>query len=132
MRTIVLGILSVFLVSTALVSCSKGGGSGEAALVVSTTPTDKSVQAASPGPFTLSVDVTSAMPPQGVTIAVTASIDGTSNSTFYTKSTSTTTAVTNFTLTGTPTGVSCLVNISVTSNDKASNVWTGSYNYSAK
>jgi hypothetical protein len=72
------------------------------------------------------------MPPQGVTIAISAAIDGQSGSPFFTKSTSTSQAINNFTLTGTPSQQTCLVTITVTSNDKASNVWTGSYRYSMK
>lgn len=135
MRFIILGLLSAVLVSGALVSCgSKGGGAPEAALVVSTTPpADGAVQPAAPGPdFTLAVDITSVMPPQGVTITVTASVDGTANSTFFTKSLNTTSITSSFTITGTPAQESCLVNITVTSNTKSTNVWTGSYLYSMK
>ncbi|OJW57187.1 MAG: hypothetical protein BGO55_12795 [Sphingobacteriales bacterium 50-39] len=111
-----------------------GGGSKsspEATLTVSTTPAINTTQVPALGPFNLNVTITSAMPAKGVTIAVTAAPDGTTNN-FFTKSTSTTTASNNFSITGTPVAVVSVVNITVTSNSTSTNTWTGSYRYSAK
>ena len=138
MRTTLLKVFSAFLICAAFTACGKGGGGGnnstpEATLTVTTNPANGSTQAAAPGPtFTLAVTVTSTMPPQGVTIAISAAIDGQSGTPFFTKSTSTSQAINNFTITSTPSQQTCLVTITVTSNDKSSNVWTGSYRYSMK
>jgi hypothetical protein len=40
--------------------------------------------------------------------------------------------LTTFTITNTPVGVQCIVEIKVTSLSKSSNQWTGSYHYSRK
>jgi hypothetical protein len=111
-----------------------GGGSKstpEATLTVTTTPAVNSTQAPAVGPFNLNVTITSAMPAKGVTIAVTAAPDGTTNN-FFTTSKSSTTASNNFNITGTPVAVVSVVKITVTSNSTSSNTWTGSYRYSAK
>ncbi|HVU54012.1 MAG TPA: hypothetical protein VHD83_03115 [Puia sp.] len=111
-----------------------GGGSKsspEATLAVTTTPAVNTTLAPALGPFNLNVKITSAMPAKGVTIAVTAAPDGTSNN-FFSKSVSTTTASNDFSITGTPVGVVSVVNITVTSNSTSTNTWSGSYRYSAK
>jgi hypothetical protein len=111
-----------------------GGGSKnapEATLAVTTTPAINTTQAPAVGPFTLNVTITSAMPAKGVTIAVTAAPDGTTNN-FFTTSKSTTTASNDFNITGTPVGVVSVVKITVTSNSTSTNTWSGSYRYSAK
>jgi len=111
-----------------------GGGSKsspEATLSVTTTPAVNTTQAPAVGPFNLNVTIKSAMPAKGVTIAITAAPDGTSNN-FFTKSTSTTSASNDFSITGTPVAVVSVVTITVTSNSTSTNTWTGSYRYSAK
>lgn len=132
---------ALFFISTILLSsgCKKssgggggGGGTTEANLAVTTNPTNGSVQAASVGPFNLSVTITSAMPSGGVKIEVTAKREDTGVQHFTQTIASTSAATSNFTLTNTPQNVSCLVDIKVTSNSKPSNTWTGSYRYSRK
>jgi hypothetical protein len=132
MRLTILGVLSVLMMGAVLNSCgSKGGGTAEATLAVTLTPPNGSTQAISPGPFGVAVQITSTMPPKGVTIAITAEVDGTS-SPFYTTSGSSSTATNSFSITNTPAQETCVVNVTVTSNTEASNVYTGSYRYSAK
>jgi hypothetical protein len=123
-----------FLLVCSAVACGKGGGSTpEATLAVTTTPASGSTQAAAPGPtFALNVTVTSTLPPKGVTIAISAYVDGQSNSPFFTNSASSTSASNNYTITGTPSQETCVVSITVTSNTSSSNTWTGSYRYSMK
>jgi hypothetical protein len=136
MRLIILGLLAALAVNTTLVSCGgKGGSSAEAALTVTTNPTTvgNDVQAPAPGPdFPLTVQITSVMPPKGVTIVVTAAEDGTANSTFFTQTLNTTSISNSFSITKTPALVNCIVNITVTSNTKSTNVWSGSYLYTMK
>ena len=122
-----------------VINCSdKGGGGGgggstsEANLVVTTNPPAGSIQPAAPQTdFPLTVSITSAMPPQGVTIDVKAAPDG-STTNFFTESRSSTTPNNNFTITGTPVGVVSVVTVTVTSKTKATNTVTLSYRYSRK
>src|SRR6187200_3729343 len=133
------GLLQLFIVPAIILgigSCSDkggggggGGGGGEANLAVTLNPPAGSTQPAAPQiDFPLTVSITSAMPPQGVTIDVKAAPDG-STTNFYTESKSTTAANNNFTITGTPTGVVCVVTVTVTSKTKATNTVTLSYRY---
>jgi hypothetical protein len=141
----VLRLLSLFLISAILVSsgCKKssggggggggGGGTTEANLVVTTNPANGSVQAPSNGPFDLTVTITSTMPPNGVKIEITArKDDGTNPAPFFTSTNNTTSAVNNYTITGTPAATQCIVDIKVTSLTKSTNTWSGSYRYSRK
>ena len=121
-----------------IISCSdKGGGGGggggtEANLVISTNPPANSVQPAAPqADFPLTVSITSAMPPQGVTIDVKAAPEG-STTNFFTETRSSTSANNNFTITNTPVGVVCVVTVTVTSKTKATNTVSASYRYSRK
>ncbi len=128
-------LLSVLAVAT-LPACSNkegGGGSNEVNLSVETTPANGATEAPAPGPdFPLKVEIKSAMPPSGVKIEVTAKQDGTAT-TFFTTSSNTTSATNNnFTITGTPKTVICVVDVKVTSLSKPTNIWTGSYKYSKK
>lgn len=134
MRLVMLGIISALLISSTLVSCgSKGGGTPEAALVIATTPQNGATEAIAPGPdFSLAVTVTSTMPPNGVTIVVSASVDGSSSPAFFSAKQSTSTATTNFTITSTPAQEVCVVTVTVTSNTKATNSATSTYRYSMK
>jgi Flp pilus assembly protein TadG len=133
MRLTMLGLISgLFMMGALLTSCGGGGGgTAEAALAVTITPNNGSTQAASPGPFTCTVQVTSTMPPKGVTITVTAEVDGTSTA-YYTSSVNNSQVTNTFNITNTPTLQTCVVNVSVVSNTKSTNTWTGSYRYSAK
>jgi len=139
----VLRLLSLFLISAIFVSsgCKKssggggggGGGTPEATLVVTTNPPNGSVQAASNGPFDLTVTITSTMPPSGVKIEITArKDDGTNPPPFFTSTNNSTTSVNNYSITGTPATTQCIVNIKVTSLTTSTNTWSGSYRYSRK
>ncbi|HET9745239.1 MAG TPA: hypothetical protein VFP97_05980 [Chitinophagaceae bacterium] len=134
-------LATAFLLSAivlGIVSCSdKGGGGGgggasEANLVIILNPPANSVQPAAPQTdFPLTVSITSAMPPQGVTIDVKAAPEG-STTNFFTETRSSTSATNNFTITSTPVGVVCVVTVTVTSKTKATNTVTASYRYSRK
>ena len=134
-------LLQLFIVPAIIIgicSCSdKGGGGGgggttEANLAVTLNPPAGSTQPAAPQTdFPLTVSITSTMPPQGVTIDVKAAPDG-STTNFFTETRSSTQANNNFTITGTPTGVVCVVTVTVTSKTKATNAVTLSYRYTRK
>lgn len=132
-RIIVFLLMSLTLIS----ACSKGGGGGtpppsEANLTVTTDPANGSTQLPALGPYNLKVSITSAMPPNGVKIDITAKKDDGTNTVYFTNSVNKTTAVNDFTITGTPAATQCLVEVKVTSLTKASNVWNGNYRYSSK
>ncbi len=134
MRLTMLGLISgLFMMGALLTSCGGGGGGGtaESALTVTLNPANGSTQAASPGPFTCTVSVTSVMPPKGVTITVTAEVDGTSTA-YYTSSVNNSNTTNTFNITNTPTLQTCVVNVTVVSNTKSTNTYSGSYRYSAK
>lgn len=141
MKRILLQVLVAPIIIFGIATCgSKGGGGGggggggssEANLAVTLNPPANSVQPAAPlVNFPLTVSITSAMPPQGVTIDVKAAPDG-STSNFFTDSRSSTAANNDFTITNTPTGVVCVVTVTVTSKTKATNTVTLSYRYSRK
>ena len=117
-------------------ACKKGSSNpstSEANLDVVTTPANGTFQSPSIEPFILTVEVKSAMPAGGVKIDVSAKKDdGSGSAPFFTDSRTTTSALTTFTITNTPVGVQCIVEIKVTSLSKSSNQWTGSYHYSRK
>ena len=122
-----------------LAACGKGGGGGgtppppaEANLAVTTDPANGSVQIPALGPYNLKVSITSTMPANGVKIDITAKKDDGTNTVFFTTSVNKTTAVNDFTITGTPAASQCLVEIKVTSLTKPGNTWSGSYRYSSK
>ena len=137
MRTFLLfvGISVVTLITVS--SCGGGGDDSpppptEANLAVTTDPANGTVQAPALGPYNLKVTITSTMPPNGVKIDITAKKDDGSNTVFFSTSVNRTTAVNDFTLTGTPAATQCLVETKVTSLTKSSNQWSGSYRYSSK
>jgi hypothetical protein len=115
-------------------ACKKSsGGSTEANLVVEITPAAGTTEAPAPGPdFPLKVEVKSTMPPSGVKIEVSAKKDGSGDPAFFTSTKNSSGAQNNYTITGTPATVICIVSVTVTSLSKPSNVWTGSYRYSKK
>jgi len=135
-------LLLAFLIGcfSVLCSCSKGGGGStpppspptEADLVVTTDPANSSLQPPALGPYYLKVSIGSALPVNGVKIEITAKKDDGSNTSFFTTSVNKTTAVNDFTITGTPIATQCLVEIKVTSLSKPANTWNGSYRYSSK
>jgi len=55
-----------------------------------------------------------------------------STTNFFTDSKSTTSAITPFTITGTPAGVVCVTTVTVTSKTKPTNIVTLSYRYTRK
>jgi hypothetical protein len=138
----VLRFLAISFVSSLLISsgCKKGnnggGGGGtdnEANLAVTTNPAAGSVVPAAVGPYNLTVTVTSAMPASGVKIEVSAKKDdGTNPPAFYSQTTTTSAATSNFNITGYAALNLNLVDVKVTSVSKPSNVWTGSYRFNSK
>jgi hypothetical protein len=125
-------LLGMFLLS----ECKKGSSNtapSEAILALTTNPPTSSFQLPGIEPFNLTVTITSTIPSGGVKIDVSAKKDdGSGSAPFYSTSVNSTTSVNNFTITNTPIGVQCLVEIKVTSLSKSSNQWTGSYHYSRK
>jgi len=128
----IFALLIVIIACTPFLSgCGGGKNTAEADLAVTTTPASGSTQAPDVGPFNLNVTITSAMPAKGVTIAIKATPDG-STTAFFEKSTSTTSKSNDFTVTGQQVAQVNVVYITVTSNSKSANTWSGSYRYSAK
>ncbi len=124
-------VLGLFLLSECKKSSNKS--TSEVNLVVETNPSNGSFQLPSIEPFNLIVTVTSTLPPNGVKIEISSKKDdGSGSAAFFSTSVNSTSAVNNFTITNTPVGVQCLVDIKVTSLTKSSNQWTGSYHYSRK
>jgi len=138
MKLVPRSIVFFSLVLCIISACGKGGGGGtpappaEANLAVTTDPAAGSVQIPALGPYNLKVSITSTMPPNGVKIDITAKKDDGSNTQFFNSSVNKTTAINDFTITGTPAASQCLVEIKVTSLTKPSNTWSGSYRYSSK
>ncbi len=135
MKKAILPWIAVLLVVLSMPYCKKkktDSCTTESTLAVSTTPANGSTELPAPGPnFNLTVSITSAMPPSGVTIEVKARPEA-STTAFFTESKSTSTKDNNFTITGTPATVTCIVEITVTSKTCNTNKWTGSYRYSKK
>ena len=138
MKQLVL-FFTLLVIVCASPACGKGGGGGsnqqpnEANLVVETDPSNGTVQAPSIGPFNLKVTITSAMPPNGVKIEISAKKDdGSGSGPFFSTTVNTSTGVNNFSITSTPSNVQCLVEVKVTSLTKSTNQWSGSYRYSRK
>lgn len=117
--------------------CNKGSGGGnpsEANLVVILDPPANSSQPpATLTTFPLKITITSTMPPQGVTINVSAKKDdGSPDQPFFIENRSTSSTVSDFNITNTPLSVVCMVTVTVTSKTKATNTFTGTYRYSRK
>ena len=127
--------IAVLMVLIAMPYCKKGPSdtcSGEATLVITTTPANGTTEPPAPGPnFPLTVTISSAIPSSGVTIEVKARPDGVAT-TFFTQTVSSTVKDNNFTITGTPSTVTCIVEITVTSKGCNTNKTTASYRYSKK
>ncbi len=131
-----LSVCLLFAGSFIASSCGGGGDDPqptEEDLVITTSPPiNGQVEASAPGPnFPLAVTVTSAMPPQGVKIDVSARPDG-GNTPFFTTTQNTSNRTTNFSITNTPQLITCRVTVTVTSLSKPSNTVTGHYLYSRK
>jgi hypothetical protein len=144
----ILRLLSLLMISSIAISygCSnKGGGggvtppppnpcTGQATVSATTVPSVGSLQTAATGPdFPLVITLTN-VPTVGVSIVVNARPETPAGSAiFFTQTHTTVTGTTdNFTITGTPSGVVCVVDITITSKNCSTNTWTGSYRYSKK
>lgn len=126
-------------------SCSnKGGGgtpppppnpcTGQAAISATTVPPVNTLQTAATGPdFPLAITMTN-VPSVGVSIVVNARPETPAGApAFFSQTHATVTGTTdNFTITGTPSGVISVVDITITSKNCSTNTWTGSYRYSKK
>lgn len=118
-------------------ACSKSGGGGgncdEPAVKFTSSPALNSVETPATGPdFPLTVNV-SPLPDAGVTITVSAKPEApASAANFFDQTISSTSAVNNFTITGTPLATSAIVTITVTSKGCSTNKSSGTYRYSRK
>jgi len=136
MKKIILLGLAVLLVIAAAVSCKKKkdgnqGGCGEQAIKVATIPAVNTVDPPSPGTnFPLVVNIET-MPPSGATVIVNAKSEN-NNTVYFTDTIKNALASNSLTINNTPTGVSCMVTVTVTSATCNTNTWSGSYRYTAK
>ncbi len=135
MKNTFLPWLAVIVILVAMPYCKKKSSDScgtETSLSVTTTPAAGTTEAPAPGPtFPLKVSITSAIPGSGVTIEVKARPDG-SATPFFSEQRTSSTKDNDFTITGAPATVVCLVEISVTSKTCGTNKWTGSYRFSKK
>src|SRR5450432_4698825 len=116
MTKLAFALLISSLVFVVLPCCKKSNANNEAGLVAETTPANNSNNLNILGPdFPLKIEITSAMPANGVKIEVTAKQDGSANPAFFTATNNTTAPENNYTITNTPAGVTCVVNITITS-----------------
>src|SRR5450432_1729901 len=128
MKKLAFALLISSLVFVVLPCCKKSNANNEAGLVAETTPANNSNNLNILGPdFPLKIEITSAMPKNGVKIDITAKQDGSANPAFFTSSNTTNAPQNNYTITGTPSAITVVVNITITSLTKSSNTWMGSY-----
>ena len=135
------------MISSIVISygCSnKGGGgtpppppnpcTGQATVSATTVPPIGRLQTTVPGPVFPLVITLNNVPTVGVSIVVNARPETPAGApVFFTQTHATVTGTTdNFTITGTPSGVISVVDITITSKNCSTNVWTGSYRYSKK
>ena len=133
MKKMVLAIMMALLVVAAMPSCKKNKAATEAGLVVEITPANKSINLNILGPdFPLKVEITSVLPTSGVKIEITAAPESSPTASFYTASNNSTAPQNNYAITNTPSGVTCLVTVTVTSLSSPGNKWVGTYRYSKK
>lgn len=133
MKKIILAIIMVVLVVAAIPACKKTKAATEAGLVVETTPANKSNNLNILGPdFPLKIEITSAMPASGVKIEISAAPEDTPAEAFYTASNNSTAPQNNYSITNTPSGITCVVTVTVTSLSNPGNKWAGTYRYSKK
>lgn len=136
MKKVILFGLSLLLVLTVTESCKKkkdGGNDrcGEQEIKVTTIPANGTVDPPAPGTsFPLVVNIET-MPPSGASITVTAKQDGNSTA-YFTETRDNAITSNSFQITSTPVGVTCVVEVVVTSKTCNTNQWKGSYRYSAK
>ena len=132
MKKIVFALIMATVVFASFPSCKKSKADSEAGLVVETTPANKSNNLNILGPdFPLKVDITSVIPASGAKIEITATAEGVAEA-FFTATSYSSAPQNNYVITNTPNGVACVVNITVTSLSKSTNVWKGTYRYSKK
>ena len=133
MKKLLVFCLVSFTAIVLFTACKKNSEPAEAGLVAETTPANNSNNLNILGPdFPLKVEITSAMPAQGVKIDITAKKESSADPAFFTSTNNTTAPQNNYTITNTPSGATCIVTITVTSLTKSNNVWMGSYRYSKK
>jgi len=136
MKKVILVGLAFLLALTVTESCKKkkdGGNDrcGEQEIKVATIPASGTVDPPSPGKdFPLVVNIET-MPTSGASITVTAKQDGNSTA-YFTETRDNALTSNNFQITNTPVGVTCVVEVVVTSKTCNTNQWKGSYRYSAK
>jgi len=133
-RTLFLA-LTVVMILGLMPNCKKKKGDDpcatQTAISATTSPAINSVQAPSPGPnFPLRITITN-LPSTGVSITVKAKPEA-GGTEFFSETRNSTTAVNDFTITGTPLNVVSIVEITITSSNCPANKWTGSYKYSRK
>lgn len=133
MKKLIIPVAAAFILFT-MQYCSKGGGGGcsEGPMTIVTTPANGSTEVPAVGPdFPLQVNITGGLPAAGVTIEVKAREES-KTTYFYTETKSASAAITNFTITGTPSTVASKVEITVTSKSCNTNKVSLSYSYSKK
>ena len=132
MKKIAFAAILAITLCTLFFSCKKSKAESAPILTVETTPANKSNNLNMLGPdFPLKVEITSVMPAPGVKIEVSAMPEGSSVS-FFTATGNSTAPQNDYTITNTPNGATCVVNITVTSLSTPTNVWKGTYRYSKK
>lgn len=135
MKKLLAAAIAVGLLLTLATACKKkktDSCSSEPAIAATSTPANGTVEPPAPGPdFPLHISITSTIPTSGVTIDVKAHPES-SSTTFFTETRSSTSTSNDFTITGTPATITCLVEITITSKSCSTNKWTGSYRYSRK
>lgn len=139
MKKVILFGLAVLLTLTVTISCKKkkDGDSGndrcgETEIKVLTIPANGTVDPPAPGTsFPLVVNIES-MPATGASITVTAKAESGNTTPYFTETRDNATASNNFEITNTPTGVTCIVETTITSKTCNTNQWKGSYRYSGK
>ncbi len=135
-KIVLLGLTTLFFLAV-MPACKKGGGGNnncsETALQVNTTPAINTTEPPAPGPnFPLQINITAGLPSAGVSIEVTAAPEA-GGANFFTQTLSDVkTAISNLSITNTPSTTPSIVKITITSKSCASNKWTGSYRYSKK
>lgn len=134
MKKLLFPIVAAIFALTAVQSCSKGGGGGacnETTMTVVTDPASDQPPGVGPD-FIVHVNITANKPQNGVTIEVKARQEGQSTFFYNSGAISTTATNNNFTITGTPSTVTSIVEITVTSKTCATNKVTKTYRYSKK
>lgn len=128
-------------VSLTFIQCSDKGGDGpappdpcsETKLAVTTIPAiNTTAPAQVDATFPVTINITAGFPAAGATINVIAKNDANGTQFFEANPTNVTAGVNNVTITGTPAGITALVQVTVTSKNCATNKWTGTFRYIRK